>query len=264
MNNILSKLSRGKNQLYGKYIIPRIEREYLCRNDSEIIHYLFYKKKSPALIIGFQAYNIKGARYNYVTPLSSVNANRLYIKDDFVLPCGNYYLGRNNQFNIEKGVFDLIDQVVEETKASDLFFIGSSKGGYAALNFGLKYPNATIVIASPQYYLGSYMDETKKFTKGLEDIVSLPVTEDKLKKLDARLETRIKNDPYGKTQRVFIQSSVCENGYEKHVKFLLRDLEAAGITVSFEKQTFQNHSDLKYYFPEYLKKTLMDQVGKCQ
>ena len=38
-------------------------------------------------------------------------------------------------------------------------FLGSSKGGYSALNFSFLVPYVNVVIGAPQYYLGSYLDK---------------------------------------------------------------------------------------------------------
>ena len=264
MNELLSKISRGKNQLYGKYVIPLIEKQYSFDDGREQMHYLYYKKKSPVLIIGFQAFNAKGARYSYVTPLSSVKASRLYIKDDFVPGCGNYYLGRNNRYNIEEEVYHLIDRTLEETGAVRPIFIGSSKGGYAAVNFGIHYKNSVMIAGSPQYLLGTYMHETKKFNKGLEDIVSMPVTDEKIKQLDDRLRDKIRNDPYADTQTAYIQYSEKEDGHKEHMVSMIEDMKKAGLNVHCDRQMFTEHSDLKHYFPEYLKTNLINEIRSCQ
>ena len=252
LQRFLAFQKRSVNVLYGKIVIPHIEKEMSFDDGREKLHYLFYKKKSDVLIVGFQAFNEKGARYNYVTPLMGSDANRLYIKDDFVEICGNYYLGRNNQYNIEKAVFELIDKIREETKAKKLIFIGSSKGGYAAINFGIHYENAVIIVAAPQYHLGSYMNDGTTFRKGLEDIVSLPVTPEKVAALDRRLPEKIRQDRFGASQKAYIHCSVNENTYKNHVKDLIQDLEDAGVSVEFDAGEYSEHWQLKQFFPNYL------------
>ena len=263
LKQLKNTLGRVKARLYSKYLIPFAEKEMVFENGKERIHYLLYKKPGDALIIGFQAFNIKGARYNYVSPLSALNASRLYIKDDFVEMCGNYYLGRNGKYNIEKAVFEMIDSVIKETGAKRLFFIGSSKGGYAAVNFGIHYKNAAIIVGAPQYHLGTYMSETRKFNKGLEDIVGMPmpVSAEKVKELDERLSKKIREDKYASTQKAYIHCSINETTYDLHVKDLIADLSRSGISVSFDQGEYTEHSDLKYYFPEYLGTTLSSLIG---
>lgn len=109
--------------------------------------------KSRILVIGFQACNDAGPRYNYVKTLKSCKVNRLFIKDDLgPRHLGDYYLGENGTFSVENDVFELINNFISKLKPQSIVFIGSSKGGYAALNFGICFPSSNIIIASPQYY----------------------------------------------------------------------------------------------------------------
>ena len=56
--------------------------------------------KSKILVIGFQACNDAGPRYNYVRTLKTCKVNRLFIKDDFgPRHLGDYYLGENGTFS---------------------------------------------------------------------------------------------------------------------------------------------------------------------
>ena len=112
MKKLLNRFEKLKNRLYMMYIAPRKEKEFV--SEGEKIHYLVYKKRSRNLIVVFSAYNDNGPRYDYISSLSGMNASRLYIKDDFVAKTGNYYLGRNGNYNIEKAVFALIRQKKEE------------------------------------------------------------------------------------------------------------------------------------------------------
>ncbi len=252
-----------KAAIYNKYIIPSKERTFACE-DHENIHYLFFKKKSDVLIIGLQAFNAKGPRYSYVTSLTGIKASRLYIKDDFVEKSGNYYLGRNGQYNIEADVFHLIDRFIEQTGARKLIFIGSSKGGYSAINFGLNYEGASIIAGAPQYYLGRYMQEARKFNKGLEDIVGSPVTPEKVEALNIRLKNKIYNNEKAKTQKLFIHCSTQENTYDWHAKDLISDCRQSGMAVSFDAGNYPNHADIKYYFPAYLYRVLVDEIKRRQ
>ncbi len=208
------------------------------------------------MIIGFQAFSDKGARYNYVRTIRDFDANRLYIKDDFGKNHrGNYYLGCNGKFSVERSVYELIDKYIKKCNARKLIFIGSSKGGYAALNFGIHYKCSEMIIAAPQYYVGTYLN-SDKFMVNLEDIVGKNVTGDMIGQLDRRLKEKIKNDTMGGTQRVYIHYSDREHTYEEHVKDLLEDLSARGIQICENVGNYTEHTDLRYYFPEYLRQCL--------
>lgn len=249
------KIERMQNRIYAEVIVPFREKTY--EYDGEQIHYLlFEKKKSDVLIIGFQAAMGDRPRYNYIKSLEQFKVNKLFIQDDFTKG-GNYYLGRNNKYNIEEGVFHLINKVIDKTNATKVIFIGSSKGGYAAINFGIEYPNSTMIVAAPQYYLGKYMKETKYFNRGLEDIIGkrmAAIQEEDIDALNKRLRDKIRKNVYGDTQKVYLHCSVNEITYREHDEDLIRDLKAANISVSFDRAWYEKHNDLRYHFPDYLKK----------
>ena len=88
--------------------------------------------------------------------IKECGVNRLFIKDDFgPNQCGDYYLGCNGTYSVENAVFELIDRYIKLVKPKKIIFFGSSKEGYAAINFGLRYPDSKMIVAAPQYYLGT-------------------------------------------------------------------------------------------------------------
>ncbi len=251
-------LNRIYNKLYTILVSHVKERAFTFNGDEMLKYLLFTRKKSNTLIVGFQAYNAQGAFYNYVSTLNKVHASKLYIKDDFSENhLGDYYLGHKGTYSVEKAVYDLIDRTAIKLNAQRIIFIGSSKGGYAAMNFGVRYPNASFVIASPQYYLGRYLRLPKKYQPILRDILEGEITEEKIQGLDHRLTDKLKSDPYGATQSLYIMYSVHEDVYEKHIRGLLEDAKAAGISVHEHRAAYEKHWQLKYYFPDYLRETLL-------
>ena len=256
-------LERAWNRFYVTRIAPRHEKAFPIEAP-DVIHYLFYpKKKSRILVVVLQAFHPEGTRYNYVSTLSKVNANRLYIKDDFTPQTGSFYLGRNGTYNIEAGVHRLIRKFADQCKAEKLIFVGSSKGGAAAVSFGISYPNAVMIVAAPMYHLGTYMYETKKFNPALEDAVGAPVTPEKISELNDRVPAKVRSDPYGKTQRAYIHCSVNDKTFQKHVIDMMADMERAGVTVVLDKADYEGHETLKYYFPDFLKKSIAKETGQA-
>ncbi len=114
---------------------------------------IYKYKKSNKLIVIFSSCTRPGikARYNYMNTLKYTKANQLFILDDYGEDQrGVYYLGLNQDFKIQKATKSLIDYIVDKDNISEIDFVGSSKGGYAALLFGLDYPNARIITGAPQ------------------------------------------------------------------------------------------------------------------
>lgn len=204
--NIRSFWHRGVNRIYTEAVQRWNEKEFTAQ-DGQTLRYMFFPcKKSDILVVGFQACNDAGPRYNQVRTLKECGVNRLLIKDDFgPRQLGVYYLGCKENHAVETAVFELIDRCIAESRTlfKYIVFSGSSKGGYAALNFGIHYPNSVMVVAAPQYFLGNYLD-SEKFRPTLEEILGGPVTEKNKNALNHRLKQRIREDTAAKTQRVYI------------------------------------------------------------
>ncbi|MFJ4675127.1 hypothetical protein [Kitasatospora sp. NPDC088783] len=90
--------------------------------------------------------------------LDKVRANILWIRDSFE-GANTYYLCKGMDFSLERSVAGLIDRVMRSLHLTpqDVTVFGSSKGGSAALFYGLKYGFGNIVASVPQFHIGSYV-----------------------------------------------------------------------------------------------------------
>ena len=249
-------IEKAWNRFYSKTIIPYLEKTYKAV-DGEIIHYLFYpKKSSKVLVVILQAFHPAGARYNYVATLSGIQANRLYIKDDYDPYAGNFHLGHNGTFGQETDVHQLIRQTAEKCHAEKIIFVGSCKGGFSALNLGIEYPGSIFIIGAPVYLVGTKMQELEKYHKALVDVLGGEATPEKISALDQRLRDKIKNDPHIQSHHMYLHYSVNDLYYDKHVVYLLEDLKAVKMPLEIDQADYQGHDNMKWFFPDYLKKTI--------
>ncbi len=149
------------------------EKKYSFQEHT-IKYLLLPNKKSKALIISFSAFPNPGQRsqYNYVRTLAKITANKLFILDDFG-PDGRgaYYLGKKGDFFIERLVDDLIQKIICERSIKRIICLGSSKGGYSALYFGIKHQAEFIIAGAPQFLLGNYLTVNEDHLKYLEYIM---------------------------------------------------------------------------------------------
>lgn len=129
------------------------------------IKFLFYKSdKSDKLIVVFSAFSDIGKppRYNYIETLTTIDANKLFILDDYgYKKSGSYYLGENGVFFLPPKICRLIKQMKQKTKATTVFTLGSSKGGTAAIYYGILASAEYILAGAPQFFLGDYLDTEK-------------------------------------------------------------------------------------------------------
>lgn len=228
------------------------------KNDDVTLKYILKKNlDSKDLIVIFSSCTRRGikARYNYMRTLAKTDANKLFILDDFAADHrGSYYLGINQTYSEEKATVNLINHIKKNLGINKLICCGSSKGGYSAINFGLQYEDCYIIAGGPQYYLGQYLLKSQN-TECLEHIVG-QVNTDKIRKLDVRLKERIEEKKYGNKQKIFLHFSDKEHTYEEHIKDLLECLRGSGYNVDCDIADYKDHSEISYYFPDFLVNTL--------
>ncbi len=136
---------------------------------SELYYYknnirLTYKEKARKydtkhLIIVFSGFAGKQEfTYDFFNSLQSINSHVVWIKDDFEGHC-SYYLCKNMVFTIEDTVADFIAFKLEELglQKKECTLLGLSKGGTAALYFGVKYNYSNIISSVPQLEIATYL-----------------------------------------------------------------------------------------------------------
>ena len=253
-----------KAKKYIDYIIVKItqkirQKEY--KYNGERIKYLLYRnKESKDLIIVFSSCTRVGikARYNYVRTLKKINANKLFILDDGASDNrGTYYLGVYPEFEFEKATISLVDKIYKETNPTNTFFIGSSKGGYSALNFGVKYSESKIIIGAPQYFLGTYLNNMKNNVtiKSMNCLSSKAISY-----LDNYLYSQIK-EYSNNNSKVFLQYSKNDITYDEHIKYLIEDLHKHDYELSIQILDYKNHDDVSLSFPQYILNCLKIYIG---
>ena len=259
------KLGKKINK-YVEYITTKIrlikEQKTFEYNKVNMKYILKEEKNAKVLVVVFSACTRKGlkARYNYMRTLDGFNCHRLYILDDAARDGrGCYYLGKNCEFGEEKATIELIKNKAGELNVEKILFCGSSKGGYAALNIGLQFENAHIIVGGPQYYLASYLKEHKNFDT--YDYIMGEETEEKIELIEHYLENRIKCNKYVNSQMVDIHYSNKEHTYGEHVVHILNNMKSCGYDVREDVADYENHSEISYYFPDFLKKKVMEEIN---
>lgn len=139
------------------------------------IKYLFYpNKESKYLAIIFSSYAVSKtikAAYNYIESLKNIKINKLFILDDYGYDGrGCWYLGENLDFSVEYSVNELIRYIQNENniQSENIIACGSSKGGFAATYYGIKYRYGHIIVAAPQILLYNYICHFENILKAME------------------------------------------------------------------------------------------------
>lgn len=223
------------------------------------IRYYFEKAKifnKDKLIIVFSAFSGEIPKYNYVNTLKLLDCNKLFILDDYGTR-GTYYLGLDGNLDVETSVMSLICSVMNKYKISfdNVISVGSSKGGTAALYYGLKYNFKNIIAGAPQYKVGSYLIDLtiKDYAK---DIFG-----------DLEENNRIKYDNF---IRLVINNSnsnihILTGDGDPQYKNILKEFEYVAkdfdLNLVLDKCDIKSHGDIAKKFPEYLNGRLEEILG---
>jgi hypothetical protein len=98
-----------------------------------------------------------GSKYGFGNALEGVRCNILRIRDHFA-GGASYYVCRNMDFSVSDSVQSLIESHMRRLRVTreEVTLLGASKGGTAALYYGLRYGYKNIVASTPQYFQGRY------------------------------------------------------------------------------------------------------------
>lgn len=222
------------------------------------IKYVFNKGiiNKDFLVVVFSGFNGPTAKiqnsYNYMRTLSTVDCNRLFILDGG--PRGCYYLGKELDFEYEKAVYALITRIATKynIKRENIICAGSSKGGTAALYYGIKYNYGYALSGVPQTYIADYIIKTCPDTT--KYMLGENYTEDQKNQLNQLLFNIV--DRY-KSTKIYFYSSENDWQYSQHLVPLLEKLNEKHITyTAFMNHEMKNHADIANYYPEYMQNTL--------
>ena len=249
------KLSALGKKLYWFAFNALYEKTYPSHGYS--VHYLYQPGTSDTLIVAFSAFAANlYPTYNYVRTLwGKTNCHLLFIKDDFVhLPsAGVYYLGKNGDLHGMDAVCALIEHVRSTCGASRVIGVGSSKGGTAALLFGLKLGFDELIIGTCQYSIGSFMQERKPEFLALLTSKEQSSAED-IAVLDSIMPQAIMD--CRKKPLIYLHYSNNEYTYEEHIVPMLRDLHANDFRVIEDVESYPKHTDVPAHYVPYLQRTL--------
>lgn len=251
--NIKNYVKRAINRFYT--LMHKKLKEKTFGNDSNRIKYLFFPEGNndlPILTVCFPAFAGKGAKYNYVKTLSQFKVNKLFLLDDIggISDKGNYLLKKE----IKKNVLTLIQSLLDKYNPQIIIFLGSSKGGYSALEYSFEFKNTFVCIAAPQYFVADYLINTGK-EDNLKTILNDNINEERIHALNNHLKSKILNSNIH-PNAIYIHYSDQEHTYNEHIVDLLKDIRKAHIELHEDIEHYPNHMDLVNYFPDFLKMTI--------
>ncbi|MFC1948350.1 Two component regulator three Y domain-containing protein [Chloroflexota bacterium] len=219
------------------------------------IKYLLRNKRNNELVVVFSGFQPVGTKpiFNMVRTLWSVKKNQLFILDDFGYNNrGAVYLGENGDFFLIPQIVKLIEVIIKENNINKLYCVGSSKGGWAALYYGLVCNADLIIAGAPQYYYGNYLSENEEHLKILNSIMG-DTSDQSISYLNDFLRKEIfSHKSAQKKPKIVVHYSKNEHTYNEHISFLLEDLRKLKYYVEEDIEEYLEHSQVSDYFPTFL------------
>lgn len=234
-------------------LIHQLEKVHSSIRD--VTYILFEEKSSPYLVVSFAAYFPAKASYSYLTAFDGIPCNRLYILDNFGFERkGAWYLCENLNFNVEYAVIDLIQSIQRDLgiRNENVIAIGSSKGGWCALYYALKYGFGHVIAGAPQILLGSYLSENPRYN-GILSAMLGSVDASNIRLLDDLLIDQIVPNPRIK---VFLHYSLGDWHFDKQFRTFVEYAEKRIDNVYLDIRFYSGHDQLMIFFPKFLNDTV--------
>lgn len=198
--------------------------------------------------------------YNYMKSLEDVPCNKLFILDDFG-DQGSYYIGRNRDYSIETAVSSLIQYIMAKHNIlhKNVTALGSSKGGYSALYYGLKYHFGNVIAGGPQSKIGDFLIKQAKH-ENVAVYIAGSAEEGDLHYLNG-LIFRLLEQPNDASPNIHLYVGSGDHHYKNHVIPIFDQLKHKGYHVHLDVEQNINHNDLRTHFPPFLRKKLSEILG---
>lgn len=213
--------------------------------------------KNTPLVFVFTAMGLIGNfSYNYKATLDKISSHVFYILDDFG-DQGAYYLQEKGDRSIFESVAQLIHQKIKQFGAGrEIYFVGSSKGGTAALLHGLTVPEANIFVGAPQTKIGSFL---KNPHPNILEYMTGGVTAEHISSLDDVLysESMLRQS----TAKISIVVGKADHHYKNHVIPWAHFAESVGKSVKLIVKEGTPHSEIGKVYRQLLQNELMPVVS---
>ena len=244
---MFNQILKIKRKISNGMFVRRHESEY------EGVKFMFLNKHTDILLVIFSAFTGENRRYNYFTKFRDLNISQLYILDTWGVT-GSYYWYENGFDFPEKKVSALIDYIKKTKGIKRIITAGTSKGGSAAIYFGLKHNAESVYSGACQYRVGTYLNRPQH-TKILQGMMGPMDTDKAISLLDKKIETIIRSST--RIDGIInLFYSTKELTYERQIAPLIKDLDEMKCSYSKDINDFPKHDDVGIYFPEYLIKKL--------
>lgn len=262
---IIYLFGNGNGEIELKYLKLMRHRGigYLTAQDSTIqcdnsedIHYLFEKvDNSDHLIVSFHGFNtvFYQTSYENMGILKNVNASKLFLLDDYDIN-GRIYLDKNRKDSLQQNISSLILDISSELgiQKENIIMLGASKGGTAAIYYGMRLSVGNIIAMSPPIYLSIWKSWKPYSQVFYKNIPGNCVDDDMY--MDSILENIVlQNDKSTLLHFLCISNDIYFKGYFKKFENFLN---AQNISYEITLKEGDGHSDLPKFVAPFINEKL--------
>jgi len=205
------------------------------------------------LVVVFSGFNPPNAKlansYNYIRTLRNVDCNRLFILDNYG-PRGSYYLGSREEYEVESSIASLINFISRKygIRQENVITAGSSKGGSAALYYGLKYHYGHVVTGAPQTRIADYIQRNTKETA--DYMLGHNPGEELINHLNDMIFKQLNEDSLTK---IHLLTSENDIQYKRHITPFVERLDNFGMDYQLTvNNQIESHNAIAVHFPLFL------------
>lgn len=220
------------------------------KTDNNGVMYIWKRRRSNELIIVFSG--IGPASFNYVNALKHSDKDLLFIKDSWADGVSYYWFENYNNYP-ELHTQQLIERIVKKGNYKKIFTVGSSKGGTAAIYYGLLNDVDMIFAGACQFLVGSYLayHQYKEHPEQWENMMGVKPEKSLVEALDDKLQQLIIRKKNCKTT-INLMYSTKEHTYQEHILPLISILDNNNIKHYDFVESFEQHSMIGKYFKKFI------------
>ena len=222
--------------------------------------FIFYSRQSDSLLICFSAFPPTNLRlYNNIRGFSDFNVDRLYIADVWGYR-GSYYLRENGEDTPYRITCSIIEKVLMSGNYRHVYTAGTSKGGTAAIIYGLKYDAECVFAGACQFYVGNWLKAPVH--RAILDKMRGRVQLDSFVELMNEFVKKVIIEHQNSDTVIHLVYSKKEHTYQNDIVALIEELKRNNIRLIEIERFFEEHNDVGYAFVPYVQNWFLNN-NKC-
>lgn len=133
--------------------------------------------------------------------------------------------------------------------------LGTSKGGSAAIYYGLKIKADAVYSGANQYYVGDYLN-TESHKSIFISMMGVSAGTFEQNTLNFRLPEMVEQS-VGSHTIIHLLYSKQEHTYNEHIKYMIEDFKKNNIKYDEQVEKFEDHNEVGNFFIPFIKQSLL-------